>query len=189
MTLTSPGHSIDEPHTISALDTGTLAPQNVNMRPSTSASLLFIAAIATTASALPTTSSDIVARAGGPAAVPIPSSCVVTNPLPTTDSVSYQPAPATDVDRTYHVYYPSFSTNKTMMAQQCLEQCYGLGGPPGCKAAFWAENIVVPAGYYGTPGGQLSTGCIMFQRPLESTDFVPAPAGQATDAFAGNILC
>lgn len=75
------------------------------------------------------------------------------------------------------------------MAEQCLQQCYGYGGPVKCKSAFWAENIVIPAGYYGTPGGGLSTGCIMFQRPLESRDFVAAPAGQATDAFAGNIAC
>ena len=75
------------------------------------------------------------------------------------------------------------------MAEQCLQQCYGYGNHVECKTAFWAENVVVPAGYYGTPGGQLSTGCIMFSRALESSDFVAAPEGQATDAFAGNIAC
>jgi hypothetical protein len=151
--------------------------------------VLFTAVIAATAAALPTASSNIVARAGGPAAVPIPSTCVVTNPLPTSDAATYQPAPSTDSSRLYYAYYGSFSDNKTAMAEQCLQQCYGYGGPIKCKATFWAENLVIPAGYYGTPGGGLSTGCIMFQRPLESGDFVPAPAGQATDAFAGNIAC
>jgi hypothetical protein len=75
------------------------------------------------------------------------------------------------------------------MAQQCLEQCYGYGYHIECKTAFWAENLVVPAGYYGTPGGQLSTGCLFFGRELTSSDFVTAPVGQATDAFARNIAC
>jgi hypothetical protein len=92
-------------------------------------------------------------------------------------------------DVLYNAYYPSFSTNKTAMAEQCLQQCYGYGNHVECKTAFWAENIVVPAGYYGTPGGQLSTGCVLFSRTLESGDFVAAPEGQATDAFAGSIAC
>jgi hypothetical protein len=75
------------------------------------------------------------------------------------------------------------------MAEQCLEQCYGYGYHVECKAAFWAENLVVPAGYYGTPGGQLSSGCLFFDRTLTSSDFITADAGQATDAFARNIVC
>lgn len=75
------------------------------------------------------------------------------------------------------------------MAEQCLQQCYGYGTHVECKTAFWAENLVVPAGYYGTPGGQLSTGCLLFSQALTSSDFVAAPEGQATDAFAGTIAC
>lgn len=149
----------------------------------TTTSLISTAAIVTIASALP---ADILPRAGGPAIVPIPSTCTVTNPLP---AASYQPAPLTADDVLYNAYYPSFSTNKTAMAEQCLQQCYGYGNHVECKTAFWAENIVVPAGYYGTPGGQLSTGCVLFSRTLESGDFVAAPEGQATDAFAGSIAC
>jgi hypothetical protein len=75
------------------------------------------------------------------------------------------------------------------MAEQCLEQCYGYGSHVECKAAFWAENLVIPAGYYGTPGGELSTGCLLFNSALDSNDFIIAPDGQATDGFVGNIDC
>ena len=73
------------------------------------------------------------------------------------------------------------------MAEQCLEQCYGYGYHVECKTAYWAENLVTPAGYYGA--GQLSTACLLFSRALDSDDFEVAPEGQATDAFAGNIAC
>lgn len=141
--------------------------------------------------ALPTTN-NILTRAGGPAIVPIPSTCTVTNPMPADSSdsgVFYQPTVATNPDILYYAYYPSFSTNKTAMAEQCLQQCYGYGYHTECKTAFWAENLVVPAGYYGTPGGQLETGCIFFTRALTVADFTEAPEGQATSAFAGTIAC
>lgn len=137
-------------------------------------------------SAMPT--SSILERAGGPAIVPIPSTCTVTNPLPS-GPAAYQPSAGARSDLLYSAYYPSFSTNKTAMAEQCLQQCYGYGYHVECKTAYWAENIIVPAGYYGSPGGQLSTGCLFFSRVLTATDFVAAPAGQATDAFAGNLAC
>ncbi|KAF2824193.1 hypothetical protein CC86DRAFT_51701 [Ophiobolus disseminans] len=159
------------------------------MRTSTATNLLLAAALATITSARPAITSNIVARAGGPAIVPLPSTCTVTNPLPTSGATTYQPVPLTSNALLYSAYYPSFSSNKTLMAEQCLQQCYGYGNHVECKTAFWAENIVVPAGYYGTPGGQLSTGCIMFSRTLTDSDFVAAPEGQATDAFAGNIAC
>jgi hypothetical protein len=89
----------------------------------------------------------------------------------------------------YSAYYPSFSTNKTAMAEQCLQQCYGYGYHVECRTVFWAENLVVPAGYYGTPGGKLSTGCLLFNRTLLSSDFETAPEGQATDWFAASLAC
>jgi hypothetical protein len=156
---------------------------------STAISLLSTAAFSTFVSALPATTPNILARAGGPAIVPIPPTCSVTDPLPASSSASYVPAPSTSNALLYSAYYPSFSTNKTAMAQQCLEQCYGYGYHVECKTAFWAENIVVPAGYYGTAGGQLSTGCLFFNRPLMNGDFVPAPEGQGTHSFARNIAC
>jgi hypothetical protein len=156
---------------------------------STTISLLSIAALTNVANALPAITPGVAPRAGGPAITPIPSTCTVTNPLPTSDSTSYQPAPSTKDDILYTAYYGSPSSNKTAMAQQCLEQCYGYGYHVECKTAFWAENLVVTEGYYGTPGGQLSTGCLFFDRALTSDDFVAAPEGQATNAFAGNIAC
>jgi hypothetical protein len=156
---------------------------------STTLSLLSTAAFVALVGALPAVDRNILPRAGGPAIVPIPDSCTVTDPLPTSQSVSYMPAPSTADALLYNAYYSSFSTNKTAMAQQCLEQCYGYGEHIECKTAFWAENMVVPEGYYGSPGGQLSTGCLFFTRTLTSDDFVAAPEGQATDAFAGNIAC
>ncbi|KAJ5058003.1 hypothetical protein J3E74DRAFT_366852, partial [Bipolaris maydis] len=131
-------------------------------------------------SALPTSNLD--PRAGGPAIVPIPSTCTVT-PLapPTTSSSSsnnnnqsFLPAPGTTDASLYSAYYPSFSSNKTQMAQQCLQQCYGYGD----------HNVLVPPGYYGTQGGYLATACLMFDRLLGQGDFVAAPEGQGTGAFA-----
>ncbi|KAI4943879.1 hypothetical protein J4E91_009025 [Alternaria rosae] len=139
------------------------------------------------ASALPT--SNTVPRAGGPAIVPIPSTCTVTDPLPTGSNASYIPSPAAHDDILYSSYYPSYSSNTTAMAQQCLQQCYGYGYHVECKTSYWAENVVVPAGYYGTAGGQLETACLMFSRALTSDDFVAAPEGQGTGATAGNIAC
>jgi hypothetical protein len=159
------------------------------MLSASTSSLLSTAAFAALASALPAINHDVVPRAGGPAIVPIPSTCSVTDPLPSSQAVSYMPAPSTDDALLYSSYYPSFSTNKTVMAEQCAQSCYGYGTHVECKTAFWAENVVVPAGYYGSSGGQLSTGCLFFSRELASSDFVVAPEGQATDAFARNIAC
>ncbi|KAL5115179.1 hypothetical protein ACEQ8H_006933 [Pleosporales sp. CAS-2024a] len=154
--------------------------------------VLSIGALSAVSSALPT-SSKVLARAGAPSISPIPATCRVTSPLPasadSTSTTTYQPGPSTDNDMLYTAYYPAFSTNKTAMAQQCLEQCYGYGTHVECKTAYWAENLVVPAGYRGGPGDSLSTGCLMFSRALTTEDFVQAPAGQATDAFAGDIAC
>ncbi|KAF1939984.1 hypothetical protein EJ02DRAFT_456440 [Clathrospora elynae] len=154
------------------------------MRTSTT---ILAAALCSLAFALP--SSLIRPRAGGPAIIAIPSTCTVTNPLVTASDASYQPAPATSDDLLYSAYYTSFSTNKTEMANQCLEQCYGYGYHVECKTAYWAENVAVPAGYYGSTGGQLETACLMFSRVFTAEDFVAAPQGQATDAVAGNIEC
>jgi hypothetical protein len=121
--------------------------------------------------------------------VPIPSTCTVTDPLSTESNTSYVPSPAAHDDILYSSYYPSYTSNTTAMAQQCLQQCYGYGYHVECKTAYWAENVVVPAGYYGTAGGQLETACLMFSRVLTSDDFVAAPEGQGTSATASNIAC
>lgn len=151
------------------------------------------AAFCSLASALPT--SNLTPRAGGPAIVPIPSTCTITPLAPPTSSnnnnnnQSFLPAPATADASLYSAYYPSFSSNKTQMAQQCLQQCYGYGDHIECRTAFWAENVVVPPGYYGTEGGYLATACLMFDRVLSEGDFVGAPEGQGTGAFAATVEC
>lgn len=146
---------------------------------------LITAAFSLLASAHPTLDT-VFPRAGGPAIVPIPSTCTVTSPLPRGPDTSYLP---TSTAILYNAYYPSFTTNRTAMAEQCLQQCYGYGYHTECKTAYWADNVVVPEGYYGTPGGQLSTACLFFSEALSEIDFVVAPAGQGTDALAGNIVC
>ncbi|KAF2180489.1 hypothetical protein K469DRAFT_692693 [Zopfia rhizophila CBS 207.26] len=151
------------------------------------ASIIIITALATLTTALPTTSNKVEARAGGPVAKPIPSTCTVNGPLPTGES--HVPSPSTSNALLYYAYYPSPSTNKTQMSQQCLEQCYGYGDSTQCKTAYWAENMVVPAGYCGSPGGNLETGCLMFNRTLTSAEFIPSTPGQNTSPFAGNIQC
>ncbi|KAG9191854.1 hypothetical protein G6011_10588 [Alternaria panax] len=148
---------------------------------------LLAAALCSLVSALPTT--NTVARAGGPAIVPIPSTCTVTDSLPADSNTSYVPSPAAHDDILYSSYYPSYTSNTTAMAQQCLQQCYGYGYHVECKTAYWAENIVVPAGYYGTAGGQLETACLMFSKVLTSDDFVAAPEGQGKSAIASSIAC
>ena len=79
--------------------------------------------------------------------------------------------------------------NKTEAAQTCLKQCYGWGDHTQCKGAYYASNIEIPEGYYGSPGGQFATGCLLFKRTLESADFEAAPEGQAVNAVVGNIAC
>ncbi|KAF1828577.1 hypothetical protein BDW02DRAFT_643382 [Decorospora gaudefroyi] len=142
-----------------------------------------LAATATLSTALPTT--PISPRAGAPYIIPIPPTCTITNPLPPCPSSI--PAPTTQT--LYTAYYPSFTTNTTAMALQCLQQCYGYGNHTQCKSAFWAENMVTPQGYYGSQGGQLQTACLLFGRELKAGDFVGAPEGQGTGGVAGNIFC
>lgn len=142
-----------------------------------------LTAFAALAAAAPT--SNVVARAGGPAIKPIPSTCSITNPEGS--ATNFLPGPGAEAVQLYGAYYPSFSTNKTLMSEQCLQQCYGYGDSTQCKAAFWAENVFVPAGNPGA--GQLETACLMYTRFLTTADFKPAPAGQATDAYTRNLAC
>lgn len=155
----------------------------------TSASTILLSAFAVLTAAAPT-ASNLDPRAGGPIAKPIPSTCTVTYPIPTlTAEQNFIPKPSTNNALFYYAYYPSPSSNKTALAIQCLEQCYGYGDSTQCKAAFWAENVEVPAGYYGGPGGNFETGCLMFNRTLSKDDLVEAPAGEGTTPFLADIQC
>lgn len=99
------------------------------------------------------------------------------------------PTASANNDILYSAYYPAPSTNITMMSLQCLEQCYGYGDGSQCKTAFWAEKMPVPKGYYGSAGGKLETACLFFTRALGEDDFVSAPDGQASNAFAWSLQC
>ena len=98
--------------------------------------------------------------AGGPAAVPIPSNCTVIILAPTLGQMRnelYIPTADAESDILYSAYYPSPSTNKTMMSLQCFQQCGGYGDGKLCETTFWAGNMPVSESYYGTPAGQLET--------------------------------
>jgi hypothetical protein len=152
-------------------------------------SLFSLTAFTTLVSALPVMNTVLITRAGGPAIISIPASCNITDPLANQPSERYIPAATTKSALLYSAYYSSLSTNKTAMSEQCLEQCYGYGNHVECKTAFWGENLVVPAGYYGTPGGQLSTGCLLFNQALDISDFVIAHESQVLNPVARNIKC
>lgn len=152
--------------------------------------LLLAASLIFSVNALPATTPTI--RAGGPAALPIPPNCTVIDIAPALGKMhnqSYIPTPSANFDLLYSAYYPSYSKNITAMSLHCLQQCYGYGGGSQCKAAFWAEEMVVPAGYYGSTGGQLETACLFYSRGLEEQDFVDAPESQGSKAFAWNLKC
>jgi hypothetical protein len=135
--------------------------------------------------------SDLNSRAGGPIGKEIPASCDVTHPIPSlSEANGYLPKGEALEALLYPAYYPSPSTDKAQMSKFCLEQCYGYGSSTECKSAYWAENVEVPEGYReGVPEGTYLTACLFFTRPLSPDDFIDAPEGEGTTAFAANIEC
>lgn len=122
--------------------------------------------------------------AGGPAIIPIPSSCTIYNPLRYLDG--YMPSPDfKDANLAYNAYFDT-EREPSAVALQCFQQCHGLSG---CKSAFYGTRIPTPEGYYDSPGGYLTNGCIMFTEYLAPRDFVPAPQGQYCNISAANIFC
>lgn len=155
------------------------------MHPSTTTTLLTTLFFGLTA-ALPTTT-KLHPRAGGPAIIPIPSTCVISNPNPSPSPADFLPTPSTSSASLYSAYYPSNSANTTQMAEQCLQQCYGYGDHTECKASFFAENVLIPDGQTGA--GQLSAVCLLYTRALVKEDFEGAPEGQGTGAWTRNLAC
>jgi hypothetical protein len=131
------------------------------------------------------------ARAGGPAIVPLPPTCTLTSPLPTTPIAprTWGLTEQAIQSLLYQAYYGDGEYNQTKEFQMCSEQCYGYGLGVECKAAFWAEKLIVPKGYYNSPGGFPSVGCLLFTRPLTAEDFTIAPEGQSLHPMAGNLKC
>ena len=138
--------------------------------------------------------SPLRSRAGAPAITPIPANCTLVNPLPHASKscgnatvTGWKPSPAAMNNTAYSFYLsqPDFYSYADRY-EQCLEQCHGL---TGCKGAVFANNVPVPKGYYGSKGGELDVGCVMFKSYLTPNDFVPAEAGTWINATAGNIYC
>lgn len=156
--------------------------------------MLFTTLLTSAALPLLAMASPIVKRAGGPAFVPLAANCTVVNPLPHASHQcgngtvnGWMPSNATLKNQIYEFYLeqPDFETINARWAG-CLEQCNGLDG---CKSALLAYNAPTPNGYYGTAGGALDVGCLMFNVSLTPNDFVPATTGNYVNETAGNIYC
>jgi len=134
---------------------------------------------------------NLLVRAGGPAIVPIPSSCNITSPLPISPSQisppqSYKPRVNVSSSEIYSYY---LSPDSTANFTECLEQCYGFGDPGECKSAYMAQDVPAPP-LFGAPGGSLSTACLMYNITLTKHDFV-AVTNLTTylKPKAGDIYC
>jgi hypothetical protein len=134
------------------------------------------------------------AGAGGPIAKPIPSTCNITNPLThtgfnTTITSGYKPSLIfTSTHLLYEAYF-DLPTPAEELWTQCSQQCYGYGDEGDCKSAVLAYEIQVPEGYYGTEGGELAIGCLMFDEYLAPDDFEEAGEGEWVDERAGSVHC
>ncbi|KAF2152013.1 hypothetical protein K461DRAFT_160613 [Myriangium duriaei CBS 260.36] len=138
----------------------------------------------------------VVPRAGGPSFNPIPADCTVPNPLPCTSGQPPQNYSSTNIlpstsvvtaHRIYQYYLPL--PDYESMANRwegCLEQCNGLSG---CVAAFMADGVPTPAGWFGTAGGDRDRACWMFNATLAEGDFTAVGAEGTGNATAGNIVC
>ncbi|KAF2835265.1 hypothetical protein M501DRAFT_460435 [Patellaria atrata CBS 101060] len=141
-------------------------------------------------------------RAGGPAIVPIPSTCSVISPL--TDASVYPPPSTTTSPSTTTTPSPHYSPAASLLANQiyayylapsdapgnftqCLEQCYGFGERGTCKSAYMATGVPRPP-MYGLPGGDESIACLMYGVEVKETDFVLVEEGFG-DPRVGVIEC
>ena len=153
-------------------------------------STILLGGLFSVASALTIPSEALHERAGGPAFVPLTPNCTAAQFLYTTlDGTTFQPKAEVKAESlTYQAYYGNGVYDREKETRGCVEQCNSWY-PKECTSAFWAEDLVIPKGYYGTPGGSLSTGCLFFKRPLMAEDFEVAPEGQAERFYAANIEC
>jgi hypothetical protein len=107
------------------------------------------------------------AGAGGPTPKPIPPSCTLLNPLPTsncttTNTTTNNLKPSLNFTELHTLYaaYFDLPTPASELWTQCSEQCYGYGerseqGNKGdCKSAVLAYDVPTPKGYYGGAGGR-----------------------------------
>ena len=127
-------------------------------------------------------------RAGAPEAVPLPSNCTTNNPLLALEPANYAPSIALLSKSAIYAFYlypgsPAVSWGYT----KCIQQCHGLGNDT-CKAAFYASAVPQPP-MRGSPGGELTTACLMFDRAIGTNDFVIAKDGTYEDPVAACLYC
>lgn len=133
-------------------------------------------------------------RQGAPTPSPIPPNCTVINAITKTKDVNatsdgYMPqSNFTAAHLVYSAYYTS-PLNQSVLATQCMQQCYGYGYPGDCKSSLLAYQVPTPAGYYGTAGGVLETACLLFDTYLDPCSFDSAPSGQYVNETAASIYC
>ena len=153
-------------------------------------STIFLGTLFGVASTLSIPSHTLHERAGGPAFTPLTPNCTASEfPYTTMNLSTVQPKPEVKENfLTYQAYYGDVEYDREQESRGCIQQCNSWY-PKECISVFWAEKLVIPKGYYGTPGGSLSTGCLFFKRLLKPEDFEVAPEGQAQEFYAANIEC
>ncbi|KAK0940317.1 hypothetical protein LTR29_008056 [Friedmanniomyces endolithicus] len=170
-----------------------IEPQHQPGSPVTMKIIIFCSILPLLAAPIPLTP-----RAGGPAFVPIPANCTITNPLPPAKCGNtgvgtingYMPALNFTVSHLIYGAYFDAPYNQTFQSKLCLEQCNGYGYPNSCKSALLAYQVPIPKGYYGSPGNETSpTACLLFDAYLDPNLFVAAPDGKYVNETAGSIYC
>nr|POE87841.1 hypothetical protein CFP56_11070 [Quercus suber] len=126
-------------------------------------------------------------RAGGPAIIPIPANCTLTNTVPQTANANTTGGWQLSNDFfNNHTLYQAYYNQSTSRAEDCFEQCYSLSG---CKSALFAHNVLTPNGYYDTSPFLAAMGCQLFDDYACPEAFVVAPKGQYTAERGANIAC
>lgn len=127
-------------------------------------------------------------RAGAPEAVPLPSSCTTYNPLLALEPTNYAPAPSFLNESTIYAFYLYHDSPAVTGAYtKCIQQCHGFGNDT-CKAIFYASAVPRPP-MFGSPGGYLTTACLMFDRFVEADDFVIAESGTYDSPVVACLSC
>jgi hypothetical protein len=125
-------------------------------------------------------------RAGGPAAIPIPSSCNITGIYSYPFSTSFKTSDAFDsVHQGYYFILGENPANETDALNQCLEQCYGYGDGYQLKSVLWSYNATYEEFGANTTG----VGCFMYDTFITKDDLVPTDDSTYTEARAINIEC
>ncbi|KAI9706947.1 MAG: hypothetical protein M1820_004533 [Bogoriella megaspora] len=137
-------------------------------------------------------------RAGAPVRSPIPASCTVSDPLPSTAEVPAGATPTASslkpsddfynehILYSYYLSAPPPDSNASSLVTDCQETCYSYGNHTECQAAWFAYYVQAPP----DQGGQVSNyACLNFDAPLEESDSEDAAAGRWINGTVANIAC